>query len=305
MDDQSPAGPEQSPVAQADMRHPDILLRFRDLARNYDGILCDIWGVVHNGVRAWPDACEALFRFREQGGHVVLITNAPRPAAPIREMLDRLKVPHHCYDAIVSSGDLTRSMLAERAHLKAYHLGPDRDRGVFEGLDMRIVDAAEAELVVNTGLFDDNTETPEDYADMLAAFRARDVEMICANPDVIVERGDELLYCAGALADAYEDLGGTVLWAGKPHPPIYDEALARLETAAGRKVERSRVIAIGDSLRTDLAGAKRSGLDAVFVASGIHGNELIREESLDLPGLEESFRQADVWPRAVMARLVW
>ena len=287
------------------MSQPEILLRFRELAENYDGILCDIWGVVHNGVRAWPDACDALFRFREQGGHVVLITNAPRPAGPVREMLDRLKVPHHSYDAIVTSGDLTRSMLLERQGRKVFQLGPERDEGVLSGLDMQVVGADEAELVVNTGLFDDNTETPDDYADLLATFRARDVEMICANPDVVVERGDQLLYCAGALADAYEALGGTVFWAGKPHPPIYDEAMARLREAAGRDIERSRVIAIGDSLRTDLAGAARSGFDAVFVASGIHGNELIREDSLDLPGLDESFRQAEVWPRAVMARLVW
>ncbi|WP_436642857.1 TIGR01459 family HAD-type hydrolase [Microbaculum sp. FT89] len=294
-----------SDTSPANGPHPQILLRFRDLAERYDGILCDIWGVVHNGVRAWPDACDALHRFREAGGRVVLITNAPRPSAPIREMLDGLKVPHHAYDDIVSSGDLTHAMLAERAGRKAFHLGPERDLGVFEGIDMPLTGAADAELVVNTGLFDDTTETPDDYADMLAAFRARDVEMVCANPDVVVERGDELLYCAGALADAYEALGGRVLWAGKPHPPIYDEALARLATAAGRPVERARVLAIGDSLRTDLAGAARSGVDALFIASGIHGGELIREDALDLPGLEQSFRQADVWPRAVMSRLVW
>ncbi len=285
--------------------HPQILLRFRDLASDYDGVLCDIWGVVHNGVRAWPDACEALFRFRETGGRVVLITNAPRPSGPIRVLLDRLKVPHHSYDAIVSSGDLTRRMLAERARLKAFHLGPERDAGVFDGLDMPVVDAEAAELVVNTGLFDDNTETPDDYREMLEAFRARDIEMVCANPDVVVERGSDLLYCAGALADAYEAMGGRVLWAGKPHPPIYDEALALLAEAAGKPMDRARVIAIGDSLRTDLAGAARSGLDALFIASGIHGGELVRRDELDLPGLEASFHQAGVWPRAVMSRLVW
>jgi len=300
MADEPPASP-----AASDTTHPDILLRFRDLAHRYEGILCDIWGVVHNGVRSWPDACEALCSFRKEGGRVVLITNAPRPASPVRDMLDRLEVPRDAYDAIVTSGDLTRSMLEQRPGRKVFQLGPDRDQGVLDGLVMPVVRAAEAELVVNTGLIDDTTETPDDYAGMLSDFRAREIEMICANPDLVVERGDKLIYCAGALADAYEQLGGTVLWAGKPHPPIYDLAMEKLAVAAGKPVDRSRVIAIGDSLRTDLAGAKRAGVDAVFVASGIHGNELIREDVLDLPELEQSFRQAGVWPRAVMARLVW
>ncbi|MFC3132171.1 TIGR01459 family HAD-type hydrolase [Microbaculum marinum] len=271
----------------------------------YDGILCDIWGVVHNGVRSWPDACEALYQFREGGGRVVLISNAPRPSASVRELLDHLKVPHHSYDDIVTSGDLTHAMVAERADRKAFHLGPERDRAVFEGLNLHMVDADEAELVINTGLFDDDNETPDDYREMLACFRASGAEMICANPDAVVERGDRLVYCAGALADAYEKLGGTVHWAGKPHAPIYDEALARLRTAAGHPVERGRVLAIGDSLRTDLAGAMSSGLDALFIASGIHGNEMVRDAALDLPTLERSFREAGVEPRAAMTRLVW
>lgn len=301
----SSVGGSSDPPSPADATHPQVLLRSREFLSGYEGVLCDIWGVVHNGVRPWSDACEALYRFRDGGGHVVLITNAPRPADAVREILDHMKVPHHSYDDIVTSGDLTRAMVAERAGRKAFHLGPERDSGVFDGLDVEIVAADEAGLAINTGLFNDDTETPDDYREMLAGFRSRDVEMICANPDVVVERGDRLIYCAGALADAYEAIGGKVHWAGKPHPPIYDMALARLAAAAGHPVGRERVLAIGDSLRTDLAGAKRAGLDALFVASGIHGNEMVREAALDLPTLEESFRQADVRPRAVMTRLVW
>jgi len=301
-------GPDSGPgggAGSGDEPHPQILLRFRDLADSYDAVLCDIWGVVHNGVRAWPDACDALHRFRDGGGHVVLITNAPRPAESVRAQLDHLKVPHHSYDAIVTSGDLTRAMVGARQGQKLFHLGPQRDLGVFEGLDVELVGADAAEAVVNTGLFDDENETPDDYHAMLQSFLDRKLEMICANPDVVVERGDRLIYCAGAVADAYETMGGTVHWAGKPHPPIYDAALELVESAAGGSVARSGVLAIGDSLRTDLAGARRSGVDSLFVASGIHGAELVRETALDLPVLEESFRQAEVWPRAVMTRLVW
>lgn len=295
----------RDPEVSGARAHPEVLPGFRDFSGRYDGVLCDVWGVVHNGVRAWPDACDALFRFREAGGRVVLITNAPRLAGPILAQLEHLEVPRHSFDEIVTSGELTRALVAERSQRRVFHLGPARDEGVFDGLNVPRAGAGEAEVVVNTGLFDDLHETPEDYRDMLAAFRTRDVEMICANPDVIVERGDRMVYCAGALADAYEATGGRVIWAGKPHLPIYDEALKRLDRTAGREIERHRVLAIGDSLRTDLTGAARAGLDALFVASGIHAAELVGAEGIDLPRLEQSFRQAAVWPKAVMSRLVW
>jgi HAD superfamily hydrolase (TIGR01459 family) len=284
---------------------PELLSHLGDLASDYDGVLCDIWGVVHNGVRAWPDACEALTRFRDGGGRVVLISNAPRPGDFIRTLLDGLKVPRRAYDGIETSGDLTRQMLRDWVGHKAYHLGPERDRGTLEGLDISIVDEPEAEVVVTTGLFDDDHETPDDYRDMLADFQRRGLEMICANPDVVVERGDRLIYCAGALADAYEHLGGVVHWAGKPHPEIYDAALEQMRKKSARPVSRDRVLAIGDSVRTDLVGARDAGLDSLFVASGIHSAEHMRDDALDLASLEAAFRQAGVRPRAVISRLAW
>ena len=293
------------PADRSGADHPQVLLRFRDFAERYDTLLCDIWGVVHNGVRSWPDACDALHRFRQAGGRVCLITNAPRPAAFVQRLLDRLKVPHHAYDAIVTSGDLTRAMVAERAGSKLFHLGPERDLPVFEAIDVTLSDQATADAVINTGLFDDDTETPDDYREMLASFRDRGLTMICGNPDKVVERGDRLIYCAGALADAYEAMGGEVVWAGKPHPPIYEEAIRLAEGAGDRPVDRDKVLAIGDSLRTDLAGAERFGLDSVFIASGIHGAELISETGLDLAMLEASFDAAGVHPKAIMTRLVW
>lgn len=284
---------------------PPLLARFRDIAGDYDGVLCDIWGVVHNGLRATPEACDALVRFRQAGGRVVLITNAPRPGRSVVPMLDGMGVPHEAYDGILSSGDLTRGMLMEHAERRVFHLGPDRDRAIFEGLDVALVGPDEADILVNSGLFDDETETPEDYAGLLADFASRDIEMICANPDIVVERGDRLLYCAGALGEAYRGLGGRVLWAGKPHAPIYESCIAMLQEAAGRAVDRRRILAVGDSLRTDLAGAAAMGLDALFIASGIHAGEYGGADGPDMDRLGESLRTADLRPRAVMHRLSW
>jgi HAD superfamily hydrolase (TIGR01459 family) len=247
-----------------------ILPSMAALRGRYDAWLADIWGVIHNGVRAFEAACEACTRFREQGGVVVLISNAPRPHDAVARMLDRLGAPRAAYDAIVTSGDVTRRMLAAEPGRSVFHLGPDRDKGIFEGLDTRFVGADGADLAVNTGLFDDTKETPKDYAGMLQGFLARRVPMICANPDLMVERGDQLVYCAGALAVAYEEIGGTVHYAGKPHLPVYELAFELIATAAGRAVPRSRILAIGDGLKTDMAGAEAAGLDALFIPSLLH-----------------------------------
>lgn len=284
---------------------PDLLARFSDIADDYDAVLCDIWGVVHNGVRATPEACDALVRLRQRGGHVMLITNAPRPGGSVRSLLDALGVPEAAYDGIMSSGDLTRTLLMERPGQRVFHLGPDRDRPIFEGLDIRLVAPEAAEVLVNSGLIDDDTETPDDYAELLSGLAARDLEMICANPDIVVERGERLLYCAGSLAEAYRVIGGRVTWAGKPHPPIYERAIGMMEAAAGRRLERDRVLAIGDSLRTDLKGAEAMGLDALFIASGIHAAELGGEAGPDPEKLADAFRAAGVRPRAVMSKLSW
>ena len=273
---------------------PRYVEHFRELAPDYTAVLCDIWGVVHNGVRRRPDACETLQRFRQGGGRVALVTNAPRPASSVVDQLERLGVAQNAYDVIVTSGDMTRSMLAERQGRRMFHLGPERDRPVLAGFEFEEVDAAAAEFVLLTGLFDDETEGPDDYADMFAEFHARKVPMICANPDVVVERGDHLVYCAGALAVAYEQIGGTVFSAGKPHAPIYEACLA----AIGAK-RKAGAIGIGDSVRTDLAGAVGFGIDCLFVNDGIHAGET------EGGGLDDFFREANLWPTAVTGKLAW
>jgi HAD superfamily hydrolase (TIGR01459 family) len=285
---------------------PHIIERFAPLARDYDVLLCDVWGVVHNGVAAFTAACEALTRFRAGGGTVILITNAPRPGAAVQRILDRFGVPHDAYDAITTSGDVTRGMVEPRLSERVFHLGPRRDLPIFAGLDVIFAPPEIADYVVCSGLFDDATETPEDYRELLAALRARSLFMVCANPDIVVERGDTLLYCAGALADAYVALGGEALYCGKPHAPIYEAALGKAAAYRGGEVPAlNRVLAIGDSIRTDLKGAASFGVDCLFVISGIHAEEFGGREAPDLSGLNAMFAAAGVAPKAVTRRLEW
>jgi HAD superfamily hydrolase (TIGR01459 family) len=245
-----------------------------DLASRYDAVLSDVWGVVHNGVEAFPSAVEALSEYRKAGGKVVFITNAPRPSGPIVEMLDRLGVHRQAYDAIVSSGDATRAMIAKYSGRAIHHVGPATDDdALYEGLDIRRASAEEAEVVVVTDL-DTDDDTPEMYRERAKLWLNRKLPMICANPDRVVEHGDKIIYCGGALGDLYAAMGGMVLMAGKPYQPIYEEAFRLAEEAAGRPLDKARVLAIGDSVRTDATGAAKFGVDLLFVTGSIHAAEL-------------------------------
>jgi HAD superfamily hydrolase (TIGR01459 family) len=293
------------------MSLPPIIDHFAPLAGGYDVVLSDVWGVVHNGVAATPEACDALERFRASGGTVVLITNAPRPGEVVaRTMLDRLGVPRAAYDGIVSSGDVTRALVAARAGKRLFHIGPPRDLPMFEGLDAPVAPLENADYAVCSGLTDDTVETPEDYHELIERMRARGLTMICANPDVVVERGDKLVYCAGAVADLYAAAGGEVIYAGKPYRPIYDQALAIAQAAHGLQenggpLDHHRVVAIGDSVRTDLKGAAAFGVDCVFVTAGIHAEELGSRENPSTSALSDIFAAAGLFPKAVMRRLTW
>jgi HAD superfamily hydrolase (TIGR01459 family) len=284
---------------------PDFITHFEPLARDYDVLFSDVWGVVHNGIAAYQEACEALTKFRQRGGTVVLITNAPRPGFAVQRILDRLNVPRDAYDAITSSGDVTRGIIESRLTENVFHLGPERDHSIFDGLKVKFSALESANYVVCSGLFDDTIETPDSYRDMLVTMRARSQFMVCANPDIVVERGDALVYCAGALADAYAALGGEVLYCGKPHAPIYEFALATAQQARGATVRRNRVLAIGDSVRTDLKGATAFGIDSLFITSGIHAEEYGGRDTPDLGALNKIFADGDVAPKAVMFGLKW
>jgi HAD superfamily hydrolase (TIGR01459 family) len=276
-----------------------------DLAGNYDVILSDVWGVVHNGIVAHPSAVDALRRFRQGGGRVVLITNAPRPSVPIAAMLDRLNVPRDTYDAIVSSGDVTRAMLLPYRGQTLHYVGPAGDNdGLFEGLDITLGPAEAAKAVIVTDL-DSDDETPDDYNDRITVWLKRKLPMICANPDRVVEHGDQLIYCGGALADLYEARGGMIKMAGKPYRPIYDAALREAEKAAGGPLDRNRILAIGDSVRTDAIGAANAGLDLLFITGSIHAAELDAFGSPDPRTVRDLVGPSGARLRAFMPRLAW
>jgi HAD superfamily hydrolase (TIGR01459 family) len=284
---------------------PTFSSDFATVAPGYDVLLSDVWGVVHNGVAATPNACDALRQFRERGGTVVLITNAPRPGDFVQKFIDNLKVPRASYDAIVSSGDVTRALVRERAGQRVAHIGPERDVPIFDGLGASLVPIESADYVVCSGLHDDTKEGPDDYEDVIVAMLERKLPMICANPDIVVERGDHLVYCAGAIADRYAARGGDVIYAGKPYRPIYEQAMAAAQKARGRDTAHARVLAIGDSVRTDLKGSAAFGIDCLFVTAGIHAEELGGRHSPDATALGAMFKDAQVAPKFVMRQLVW
>lgn len=249
----------------------------RQLSSRYPLWLCDVWGVIHDGVTAFAPAYEALRKHRENGGLVLLITNAPRLAGNVAEQLDSLRMPRACYDAIVTSGDVTRSLIVLNGKGAVYHIGPERDLGIFHNLQTELVPLEKAHAVVCTGLFDDTAETPEDYAATLARMKALGLPMICANPDKIVRRGAHIIYCAGAIAERYEENGGQVLMAGKPFRPIYDLALKMAAGIRKAPVGKKDVLAIGDGPETDIAGAAAYGIDCVLITGGISDASLSPE----------------------------
>jgi HAD superfamily hydrolase (TIGR01459 family) len=276
--------------------------RLRDLVGGVEVLLSDIWGVVHNGLVAFPEACQALRNFRAQGGTVILITNAPRPADSVQRQLRKLDVADETYDAIVSSGDLTRNFVAGHPGQKMFWIGPERDSSIYRGLDVGLVPLEQANYIVCTGLFDDETESAENYRAMMLEARERRLTLVCANPDIVVERGDRLIYCAGAIAELYLELGGEVIFYGKPHRPIYERAMALAAERRGQAVPLSRVLAIGDSVRTDLTGAHGFGIDCLFVTRGIHSEEFAGIDELDPASVKELFGHP---PRALTRELRW
>ncbi|MEM8552940.1 MAG: TIGR01459 family HAD-type hydrolase [Pseudomonadota bacterium] len=278
-----------------------ILHGLSAVAEHYDAVLCDVWGVVHNGVGAHHGAGEALANFRGDGKTVLLMTNAPRPGDAVVEQLDRLGVRRDAYDGIVSSGDVVRAHLLDRGISSAYLIGPARDLPLLEGTRIRRTEAPhEADVIVVTDLRGEE-ETPDDYRDELAELVALAKPFICANPDVVVERGQQLFYCGGALAQAYEEAGGKAEQFGKPHAPIYDHARQRL----GRHEAGPKVLAIGDGLPTDITGANRHGLDVLFVTDGIHMHELGVPGRPDLEKVAARLSAEGLSATHVMPKLAW
>lgn len=252
-------------------------------AEGYEALYCDVWGVLHDGLAAFPEAVAALRGFRAGGGRVLLLTNAPRPFPEVAAQLDALGVPRDAWDAIATSGDAAQSGLAAGdVGFRVHHVGPEKDLGFFTRMapDIRParpierVTLREAEGIVCTGLVDDETETPEDYRPLILEGTSRGLKMLCANPDILVHRGGRRVWCAGAIARAYAEAGGEVLYYGKPHAPIYMLAGRRLDALGGAPVSRDRILCVGDGLSTDIAGGIGEGFDTLFVTGGIAAGEL-------------------------------
>lgn len=273
-----------------------------DIADRYDAVFCDVWGVVHNGRTPFGPACEALTRLRAAGKHVVMLTNIPKPRGPIPRQFERIGVPPSAWDVIVTSGDAIRAELAARAPGPMYKIGPPHDHVLWEGLGLAQADLKDATFVAISGLNHED-ETPADYADLLEQARARDLELLCANPDIVVRYGDKLVWCAGAIARDYEALGGRIVMAGKPHAPIYALAYRELESLAWRAVDQKRILCIGDGPSTDVAGANAQGLDCLFIAAGIHGESLWSNGRLDPEKAEQTLAVENVRARYVMPAL--
>ena len=290
-----------------------LLAGLSEAQARYDAVLCDIWGVLHNGESGFAAAAEALRNLRLLGKPVTLITNAPRPKAEVAAQLASLGISAECFDAIATSGDVCAEAIVARASQRPCHIGPERDLPLFAaasamaGRKIAPVPLEDADFAVCTGLNEDTIETPADYETILQALRAKNLPMICANPDLVVYRGAQLVYCAGALAERYEELGGQVEQAGKPYAAIYRLALGLLERARNHPLDLDRVLAIGDAMHTDIAGATSMGLDSLLITEGVHRHELHHGEAgpLDAEGYRQFADSHGVSPVYRMNHLAW
>jgi HAD superfamily hydrolase (TIGR01459 family) len=289
------------------MTQPAILNGLSEIADRYDVLYCDVWGVLHNGRESFPAAIAAMQRFRAERGPVILISNAPRPSKDVAPQLHALKVPEDAWSAFVTSGDATRAELAKRRPGPAWAVGPARDAPLYEGLGLDLCETPEeAAFISCTGMFDDELETPEDFRARFEVCARRKLEMVCANPDRIIHRGDKLIYCAGALADLYQELGGEVVMVGKPYAPIYGIAREAVERLSGRPIDPTRILAIGDGIPTDVKGANAQGLDILFITGGIHAGEAHDDRGrIDEGRLAALLEHADAQARWALPALAW
>lgn len=282
-----------------------ILQSLADISADYDAIFCDLWGCYHNGLEPYAAAVAACQTYRNAGGRVILLTNAPRPAPSVKQMLDRMGAPEDSYDDIVSSGSTCQAALASGRHGDRLHyVGPGRDTHMLSDLGLAPVPLDEASAVLVTGLRDDTTEGPDDYADEIADWVARGLTVLCANPDFIVDRGEQRLWCAGALAERHAEAGGTVVWFGKPHLPVYDRCHEVLAGITGVETPKTRILAVGDGIRTDVPGGIAAGLDTIFVTGGLSARDFGPDpETPDAAPLQAFLDAEGLAPRYAMGRL--
>ena len=284
-----------------------VINGMRELAPEYDGFILDLWGVVHDGTAPFPGVLDCMERLIAAGKRLVLLSNAPRRSDDVMRRITRIGVPERLYHGIMSSGEEAWLHLKHRdepfyaalGH-RCVHIGSERDLEIREGLDLVFVDVpAEADFILNTGPaeWEDTLET---YMPVLAEALSRGLPMVCANPDLVVVHNGKPALCAGALAEEYQRLGGRVRWHGKPYPSVYESCLGLLGIG-----EKRRILAIGDSLRTDIAGAAGAGIDGLFIAGGIHADEFSNDGVLDPERITAALNKDGLRPVAAAARFVW
>ncbi len=273
------------------------IYKFSEVSEEYDALICDVWGVIHNGKELFSGINECLKNYMAKGGVIVLLSNAPRPANYVEEMLKKLGLERECYNDIITSGDLTKKSLNDNLFgNNCFHIGPDRDLNIFDDTKVKRVDFNKADFIFVTGLFDDESEDENDYIDLLSLAKERGMTLVCANPDLLVQRGDKLIPCAGLISKKYEEIGGETINVGKPFSPIFEEAISLINKT--KKIEKSRILVIGDGLETDIKGANLIGLDSLLILGGLFSNN-----SKDK--IIESIENKQIYPSYFVNELKW
>lgn len=273
------------------------ITNFAEISHNYDALICDVWGVLHNGQKLFDGVEECLKRFKKENKIIILLSNAPRPSLYVKKMLDNLNFNEECYDKIITSGDLTKKSLNSNIFGRnCYHIGPDRDLNIFDDVEVSRVEFEAADFIFVTGLFDDENEDENDYLELLLLAKERGMKLICANPDLLVQRGNKLIPCAGSISKKYYDMGGESINIGKPYSPIFEEAISSINRL--NNLVDNKIMVIGDGLDTDIKGANIVGLDSLLVLGGLFSNNS-RDKIL------ESIENKGIYPNYYINELIW
>jgi len=285
---------------------PQKLKGISEISDKFDVYFIDLWGVIHNGVQCYPEALKVLEKLKEQNKKIVLISNAPRPAAVVKVFLETIGLKSSGYDFLVTSGDITREYISLNSSKKNfYHLGPTRDIDLFKDLNVSLTSKEECEEIICTGLVSDEEEKLQDYKTLLDFFLNKKIPLICANPDEVVARGEKIVFCAGALANQYKQEGGVVRYFGKPYSEIYSFALKKIRAHKDFKDKKEiNTLVIGDNIKTDIKGANLSNLDSVLILNGIY-KDFFRDGTVNFDQLKDSVNLKDVKINYFQEELAW
>jgi len=288
------------------LKKPQKIKGISEISEKFDAYFIDLWGVIHNGVQCYPAALKVLEKLKEQNKKIVLISNAPRPSAVVKVFLETIGLQSSCYDFLVTSGDITREYISiNSSKKKFYHLGPTRDIDLFKDLNVTLANKEKCDEIICTGLVSDEKEKLEDYKTLLDFFLNKKIPLICANPDEVVARGEKIVFCAGALANRYNQEGGEVRYFGKPYSDIYSFALKKVRAHKDFKDQKEiNALAIGDNIKTDIKGANLFNLDSVLILNGIY-KDFFRDGIVNFDLLKDSVNLKDVKITYFQEELVW